>query len=274
MAGKPWTEEEKTFIRENYLRMTCQEMADALGSRTKKSVEHYCRTMGLERPEPKKGDKFGRWELLTDKYFVQKYGQQIGMAMARCECGTEREVKITTLVSGKAQSCGCLKNEKASERCKKRNRTHGMTSHPLYSQWVGMIGRCTYRSHISFDNYGGRGIEVCEEWLDFRIFSEWALKNGWQPGLTLDRKKTNEGYRPDNCRFITCKENCNNKRNNRLVTAFGETKTLQQWTEDPRCKATYSAIHNRLSLLEWSAERAITTPVRTPKRKVLSQTAI
>src|SRR6185312_8547967 len=105
MAGKPWTEEERAFLRENVARMTCQEMANALGTRTKKSVEHECRNMGLERPEPKKGDKFCRWELLTDKYFVFRYGQQMGMALARCACGKEKEVKVTALVAGTSQSC-------------------------------------------------------------------------------------------------------------------------------------------------------------------------
>lgn len=266
MAGKPWTEEEKQFIRENYLTKTCREMAEALGTRTYRAIEHCCRNMGLERPEPKKGDKIGNWELLTDKYLVGGDSQQIGMALARCKCGIEKEVKLTNVLSGVLVSCGCVKREKASERCKLRNRTHGMTNHPLYGQWVGMIGRCTYPSHISYENYGGRGIVVCDEWYDFENFMKWAIDSGWRPGLTIERKETNGNYEPSNCKLATCKEQCNNKRNNRMLTAFGETKNVMRWSEDSRCKTNYMNILYRLDRLGWDEERAISTPTRSLNR--------
>lgn len=269
MAGKPWTEEEKTFIRENYLKMTNREMAEALGTRTRRAVEHFCNLNALERPEPKKGDKIGNWELLSDKYLVEGRNQLLGMVKARCKCGVEKEVKLTSIVSGVAVSCGCVKREKARERCKVLSRTHGMTNHPLYSLWIGMINRCTYPSQPGFDNYGGRGIQVCDEWRNFGNFSEWCLTNGWKPGLCLDRRETDGNYEPSNCRFLTYKENCNNKRNNRLITAFGETKTLSQWVDDPRCQTEYMTIRDRIDLLGWAPERAITTPTRQLRRQKL-----
>ena len=268
MAGRPWIEEEKRFLRENYLRMTCQEMADVMGTRTGRAIEHCCRAMGLGRPEPKKGDKFGRWELLTDKYLVERYGQQMGMAIARCECGTEREVKVAALVGGTSQSCGCLKNEKASERMKLMNAdglgshpTHGLSGHPLYRLYHSMLNRCYLSTTKQFDDYGGRGISVCDEWRDsFQAFFDWAVENGWKEGLTLERKEVNGHYTPGNCRFVTMKEQGMNRRNTVYVTTWNETKPLAAWVRDPRCKVDYGTLAVRIKRYGWTPERAISSP--------------
>lgn len=126
-----------------------------------------------------------------------------------------------------------------------------------------MMNRCYRPDNNQYHNYGGRGITVCEEWKNnFEVFAKWALNNGWQAGLTIDRKNNNEGYYPENCRWATQQEQANNKTNNHLLTVFGETKTIANWARDSRAKAGYQSILERIIKLGWSAEDAITTPTR------------
>lgn len=266
MAGRAWTDEERQYIRGHYLTMTCAEMSRSLPGRTTRAVQHEFANLGLERPQPQVGDKIGR--LTIRGIYQEDIGTQMrSMARVECDCGRKKTVRLTAMVQGKTVSCSCWKGEKASERLKVANTTHGLSKHPLYSQYNGMISRCTYDSTIGWDNYGGRGIDVCDQWRgSFQAFYDWAMATGWEPGLTIDRENVNGHYCPENCKWATCKEQANNRRGNRLLTAFGETKTTMQWSEDPRCKTNYIAILNRLDKLGWDVERAITTPTRPLNR--------
>lgn len=125
--------------------------------------------------------------------------------------------------------------------------------------WQGMHERCEIPTHKSYAYYGGRGIGVCAEWATFPPFEKWALANGYELGLKLDRRENNEGYSPDNCRFVTHEVNCNNTRANHLVTAFGETKSLSRWERDERCSVSAHTINRRLSA-GYSTEDAIALP--------------
>lgn len=123
-----------------------------------------------------------------------------------------------------------------------------------------MRDRCNNPHSPKYELYGGRGITVCGEWNDYSVFKEWAVLHGYQDNLSIDRIETNEGYRPDNCRWVTQKIQCNNKRNNRYLTFNGETKTMMEWSE---CvNIPYSTIRSRLNNLGWSVERALSAPVR------------
>lgn len=111
--------------------------------------------------------------------------------------------------------------------------THGYSRTRLYRTWTGMRGRCHRETSSDFPLYGGRGIRVYEEWRkDFQPFKEWALKSGYEDGLQIDRIDTNGDYSPENCRWVTNKENSNNRRTNLLITIDGETKNLTQWSEE------------------------------------------
>lgn len=94
-----------------------------------------------------------------------------------------------------------------------------------------MIQRCSNPNNSFFYRYGGRGITVCPEWRNRKVFKEWAVKNGYAEFLTLDRINNDWGYSPDNCRWVSIKVNCNNRSSSHIVTAFGEKHSLKEWSE-------------------------------------------
>lgn len=134
----------------------------------------------------------------------------------------------------------------------------------LYREWKAMKWRCNPRNERRAD-YFDRGIRVCDEWANsFQSFRDWALANGYRDDLTLDRWPDNNGsYEPGNCRWATQGQQARNHRGNRYLTAWGETKTLVEWSEDPRCGISKGALANRLHA-GWSEEEAVTTP---PQRR-------
>ena len=134
----------------------------------------------------------------------------------------------------------------------------------LYEVWWAMLYRCERPSCKSYSNYGGRGISVCEEWRSYDAFEKWALLNGYNSKLLIDRIDNNGNYSPENCRWVTHNESLANRRITRHLTAFGETKTILQWTEDSRCKVPYATIRHRLQR-GWTPDRTLTTPSLIPR---------
>lgn len=130
----------------------------------------------------------------------------------------------------------------------------------LYMCWQAMKSRCYTRSNKDYWRYGGKGIQVCQEWRsDFGVFRQWAENFGYADDLTLDRKENDKDYTPDNCRWATRKEQSNNVQRNRRIVAFGESKTASQWARDPRCKTSLSGIFYRLNQ-GWDEERVLSQP--------------
>lgn len=124
-----------------------------------------------------------------------------------------------------------------------------------------MLQRCYYEKHNRFHLYGGRGIEVAQEWWAYPTFRSWANSAGWRKGLNIDRINSDGNYGPDNCRMVTAQTNQRNRRNNRLETAWGISQSLAEWADDPRCVVTYSQLHERMSD-GWGFEDAMTTSTR------------
>jgi hypothetical protein len=152
------------------------------------------------------GQKFGRLTILR-KVKSNKYRQ--ARCECECDCGNKVIVLIYNLKNKKTKSCGCLQKEEV----KKRFTKHGMKKYPLYDVWSGMRKRCCNPRHAKFKIYGARGIKICDEWINNpEIFIEWALSNGWEKGLQIDRIDNDGDYEPNNCRFVTARENNSNKQ--------------------------------------------------------------
>ncbi|MGU3372802.1 hypothetical protein [Bacillus mycoides] len=129
-----------------------------------------------------------------------------------------------------------------------------------------MIDRCNNRENKSFKDYGARGIQVTREWLeDFMIFREWALKNGYKEGLSIDRIDAEKGYYPDNCRWVTRDVQANNKRSNILINYKGREQTLKQWCKE--LNLNYSTIHTRITRRNYSPIEALEKPIRNRKEE-------
>jgi hypothetical protein len=138
--------------------------------------------------------------------------------------------------------------------------THGLSKTREYAVWCGMISRCAATSGPDYARYAGRGIKVCERWRKFENF--WADMGPAPPGTELDREDNNGDYTPNNCRWLDHKGQSNNRRNNFRVEYAGETKTLAQWAEDPRCVVDFDTFRQRIRRCKWSIEKALTTPHR------------
>jgi hypothetical protein len=124
-----------------------------------------------------------------------------------------------------------------------------------------MKARCYNPNWPQFKDWGGRGITVCAIWKDdYVAFRTWALDNGFEDGLTLDRADNDGSYNPENCRWVTKKENCRNRRTAKMIKAFGEEKSLVEWSEDTRCKAQYYTVLYRLRR-GWNPEAALSQAV-------------
>jgi hypothetical protein len=125
-------------------------------------------------------------------------------AIFKCSCNNEFTASVQNVKSGATTSCGCFKMKTASLRRK----THGLTNTRLFSIWQNMRNRCNNKNADFYMNYGGRGITVCNEWNGaFLSFYEWALSNGYEESLTIDRIDNNDGYKPENCQWISKAEN-------------------------------------------------------------------
>lgn len=176
------------------------------------------------------GQKFER---LIVKGYIGKNNKNHALWLCRCSCDNYTLVTTTDLKSGHVKSCGCLKIEMTIERNKNNSYAkHGQSRTRIYRIWQLMKDRCSNVNRDRYKDYGGRGITYCKEWVDFKCFYSWAIDNGYKENLTIDRINVNGNYEPNNCRWITNKEQQNNKRYHHLFLFNGEIKNLAQWGEE------------------------------------------
>ncbi len=168
---------------------------------------------------------FGR--LIKPSVGVRAHKQRY-MWHCLCVCGKTVIVEIGKLKTGSTTSCGCvnLALRKSGTNLKHGQKRVGKTN-PTYNRWAAMINRCTNPNDAGYKNYGGRGITVHPDWLKFENF--WRDMGDAPAGMSIERKKNDEGYNPGNCKWATWKEQCNNRRSSRLITHAGSTKTLSTW---------------------------------------------
>lgn len=178
----------------------------------------------------------------------------------RCDCGSTRVVRGADLVNGATKSCGCWNSESNRARHFKHGRAgraDGSERTREYQAWANAKTRCTNPKFNGYENYGGRGIRMCDEWLNsFEAF--YRDMGPCPPGLELDRKDVNGNYEPGNCRWATNREQMNNVRKNRFVEFEGERLTVAEASR--RVGISPFVVYGRLNN-GWSAERALREPV-------------
>lgn len=147
-----------------------------------------------------------------------------------CDCGRTKKTLVKFFKAGNVTNCGNV-------NCKITSLTHGFTKkntkrHPLYGVWSVMKSRCYAKSNAKYPRYGARGITMCDEWLnDFKVFFEWAITNGWEIGLKIDRINNNGNYEPQNCRFVNNKISSENRECTIWIEHDGKKLTVTEWAK-------------------------------------------
>lgn len=212
--------------------------------------------------KPKKdlrGMKFGMLTVLSqaDDY-ITKDGKHRTKWHCQCECGNCVDVIGDNLKKGNTQSCGCTRAESL--------RKHGGRRTRLYTIWSNMKTRCYDVGNRTYQEYGARGISICDEWKnDFAAFRDWALENGYDDQLTIDRIDNGGNYCPENCRWADAKTQANNRRSSKYVTVDGATRSLAEWSDE--IGYSRSIFHARAKLYKTTIEEQVAILVRAYNEK-------
>lgn len=204
------------------------------------------------------GKKFGRLKVI-EEIPERKNGGKVYKCL--CDCGNYTDVRGSFLRNGKTKSCGCLMID--------TNTKHGKYGTRIYNIYYGIIQRC-YNTNDKdhYPRYGGRGIKVCDEWLnDFMKFYNWAMDNGYNDNSTIDRINNNGNYEPNNCRWVTTYEQNKNRSNSILVHYKNETKSITEWIKELKLTIPYITINKRLLKYGYSVEEAFYEPTHQYKTK-------
>lgn len=206
------------------------------------------------------GKKFG---MLTIVGFSQKidHGWKRFTWTMKCDCGNEVQKIPTEVVSGKCRSCGCYHDMVCKQKATKfKHSTYEYKR--LYGIYNGIKKRCFKKNDARYPDYGGRGITMCDEWHNpndgFDKFVEWSLANGYADDLTIERNDVNGNYCPENCSWITLREQRYNQRGTVWVDYKGERIQLMKLCE--RLEISYDTAHDRIRHRGWPVERAIEEP--------------
>ena len=163
-------------------------------------------------------------------------------------CGNEFSALFNNVRKGNTKSCGC-------QKYKNRPKTHGLSEHKIYNVWRGMISRCNWPKHISYKNYGGRGISVCKRWLKFENFlSDMGIPKG---KMDIDRINNDGNYTAKNCRWVSRKQNSRKKRNSIIIEVFGSKLNLVEAAE--KFKINEVCLRKRIER-GWKPEQAVKIP--------------
>ena len=170
------------------------------------------------------GEMYGEWKVMGEV----KGRSKVSVDALCTSCGVTHTRVLQDLVSGHSKRCAKCALSRRKETVK---RTHGMSKTRFYKIWMGMRKRCDNPSHIEYPNYGGRGISYCESWKNFENFRDDMLST-YDDTLTLEREDVNGDYCKSNCSWVPMREQFENKRNSKMVTYRGETKSLPRWCRE------------------------------------------
>lgn len=174
--------------------------------------------------------------------------------VCQCDCGNITSVRYSHLIRHEIKSCGCLSRENHAKK-------HGKSHTRLYGIWSKMRARCLDDRDASYAYYGQRGIQICDEWRDdFMSFYTWAMQNGYEEHLTLDRINVNGNYTPDNCRWVTYAVQARNRTDTVYYTYQGETMVLTDWAH--KIGMNEETLRQRVVDYGMSLEDAINTPLK------------
>ena len=174
--------------------------------------------------------RFGR-QIAVMPCGKNKYGNMLWLC--KCDCGAEHIVASGKLIQGKSKSCGCYKRDICTEQLKKHGITTGGKPR-TFVIWNGIKARCLNPNSTSYKSYGGRGIGICEEWLTFENFHKWAMRNGYEDSLEIDRIDNDGGYCPENCRWVTKSFNRVHQRKTRFIEIWGIELSISGWCKEIR----------------------------------------
>lgn len=196
------------------------------------------------------GKRFGNLVVISENTDIHDWRARWNCV---CDCGNEIVVRADSLMSGEKLSCGCNAPKKWSKQAREK---HGMTGTELYKRWAAIKQRCLDSEKPDYGRYGGAGVTICDEWKDsFVSFMNWALANGYEEELSIDRIDNEKGYCPENCRWIRLEKQSANRKSNIYITYNGETKTLTDW-----CKyfnVNYDRTKARIQKYGFSFEESI-----------------
>jgi hypothetical protein len=156
--------------------------------------------------------------------------------LCQCVCGKKKWIITDNLTRGVSTNCGCLKprhtesQQRAYAQLSKSTLTHGMTGQRLYRVWQAMKARCQNPKTTRYERYGGRGINLCQQWQQFEPFQNWALANGYTPEMTIERNDVDGNYEPSNCRFVTKREQTRNT--SRTIWIQNHSISLSRFCEE------------------------------------------
>lgn len=158
-----------------------------------------------------------------------------------CDCGNRTTVYPNQVIRGKTTSCGCNRSRTFTEM----HTRHGMSDTRIYRIWKDMRRRCNPLDAHHSHHYGDRGIRVCKEWLDFNVFYDWSVSNGYTDSMSIERIDFDGNYCPENCKWILVKEQPFNSRHNILVELDGVIKPVGQWAD--MLGLSRSTVYGRIS---------------------------
>lgn len=214
------------------------------------------------------GKKFNRLtviKLAYKKKIFKKDGSSNGYHkywLCKCDCGNSTIVCGIKLKNGKTKSCGCYHSE-IVRSIGINSKKHGKSNIRLYKIYMKMKGRCYNKTKDNYKYYGGRGIIICQEWLDdFMNFYNWAITNGYKEDLTIDRINVDGNYEPSNCRWVDMNTQCNNKTTTKYITYLNETHSISEWSNIIGINRT--TISYRLKS-GWDIKKTLTTSVSHKK---------